>query len=344
MSKKIAVILILCVTILAHWPAQAWFVPDEVYSSTADLPEAVRAAIPEHLVLLDGTRVEDTICLLFEAEHDIRFGYVFERTDGGYRLACTSAPLPMIGDSKPWISCGGYELSVYYDNAYFLFHRSDDRKTWNLACIQYEDVVSITNDWVSGATGENESFKQFYLHGSYLFERDLSKADIAALPRTLAGAFALVDTNGYAMVKSDKPTDRLHLRTAPSTGAASIGRYYSGTPVQILEDRGEWAKVSVCGVQGYMMTAFLAFGQDMLHVEQWFPSRMGKNLIPEEAEQGVNVYARPDTKSAIVGVLRESNAWPQHILATVGDNWYHILSDDGLSGFVETRYFWDGNG
>ncbi|MCL1964793.1 MAG: SH3 domain-containing protein [Firmicutes bacterium] len=151
----------------------------------------------------------------------------------------------------------------------------------------------------------------------------------------------MIDTDGWAFVKSDKPTDRLHLRTAPSTDAVSIGRYYSGTPVQVLEDQGEWAKVSIAGIQGYMMKKFLAFGQDMLNVERWFP---GKHLTEKAAEKGINVYASPDTASAIIGILRGGDGLAEYILATVGDGWYHVLRGDGLSGYVEAGHFWDGNG
>jgi len=84
----------------------------------------------------------------------------------------------------------------------------------------------------------------------------------------------------------------------------------------------------------------------MLSVEVRFLSRIGKDLIEEDAKRGVNIYAKPDTASAIVGVLWENNPDVNqlHIIATVGDNWYHILCNDGTSGYVEAHHFWDGNG
>ena len=329
--------------ILACWPAQAIWPPDEVYDTTTDLPEAVRMAVPAQLTYLSGERVEDMIYLLFEDEHDTRFVYVFMKDDGDYRLVCASAPLPMIGDSKFGVSAEGpTALSIGNYQRDFIFRRNDNNQVWELCCMMGGGVILITSDFVYGNVDiedGNRLSREQYLHGSFLFERDLTKVDVSGLPRSLAEAFALVDTDGYAMVKSDKPTDRLHLRTGPSTDAASIGRYYSGTPVQILENQGEWAKVSVCGTQGYMMTIFLAFERDMLNVERWF---LDKVLIGIEDDgfAGVNVYAMPDNSSAIVGVITGT----PHIIATVGENWYHILCNDGLTGYVEARHFWDGNG
>ena len=342
--RKLICMIILYALILACWPAQAIWPPEEVYSTAADLPEVVRAAIPTQLTYLSGERVEDMIYILFEDEYDTRFVFVFMKDDKEYRLACTSAPLPMIGDSKFSVGAEGPStLNIQNNQRGFIFRRNGHNQIWELCCMIGGGVSLITSDFVYGNV-DSESREQ-YLHGSFLFERDLSKVDVSGLPQSLVEVFALVDTDGYAMVKSDKPTDRLHLRTAPSTDAASMGRYYSGTPVQILKDQGEWAKVSVAGIQGYMMKKFLAFGQDMLSVERWLKTA-NKEIIEEDLKKGINVYAHPDTHSAIVGMLEPHNAgfgYP-FIIATVGEDWYHILCDDGLSGYVEARYYWDGNG
>lgn len=309
------------------------------YDTSSHLPESVRIALPEGHSLLYGMLEGNTFYLLADAGNDTRYVYIFREAGDAYQVECVSAPLPVIDHSEPSISCSGDMLYIHYDGALFSFRRSD-APPWELCCIQAMDVISVTHDWVYGNADGVGGDR--YLHGAFRFERDLSKVDLAGLPRTLSEAYALVDTDGYAMVKSDKPTDRLHLRSAPSTDAASLGRYYSGTPVRILEDEGDWAKVSVADATGYMMKKYLAFGQDMLEVPRWFLSNMSKRLTEEDARQGVSVYARPDTGSETTRVL--SGDQTIHILATVGNDWYHILLDDGFFGYVQTRHFWDGNG
>jgi uncharacterized protein YgiM (DUF1202 family) len=59
------------------------------------------------------------------------------------------------------------------------------------------------------------------------------------------------------------PGSRLNMRTAPGTDAPSLGRFSSGTPVEIVADAGGgWSEVSIGGgrhcVCGYMKTEFLA--------------------------------------------------------------------------------------
>lgn len=59
------------------------------------------------------------------------------------------------------------------------------------------------------------------------------------------------------------PGSRLNMRSAPAKDAASMGKFYSGTQVEILSDAGGgWSQVvigsGVSSVGGYMMTQYLS--------------------------------------------------------------------------------------
>ena len=59
------------------------------------------------------------------------------------------------------------------------------------------------------------------------------------------------------------PSSRLNMRSAPGTDAVSLGRFSSGTQVEVLSDAGGgWAEVAIGGgmnsVRGYMKTEFLS--------------------------------------------------------------------------------------
>lgn len=59
-------------------------------------------------------------------------------------------------------------------------------------------------------------------------------------------------------------TSRLNLRDRPTTDGASLGKFYSGTAVEVLADAGGgWAQVMIGGgmhsLSGYMMASYLAY-------------------------------------------------------------------------------------
>ena len=69
-------------------------------------------------------------------------------------------------------------------------------------------------------------------------------------------ACALEYGNEIALVDA-LTSDRVHLRAAPSTGAASLGLYYSGTETVLLGLDAEWAHIRIGTEEGYMMRRYL---------------------------------------------------------------------------------------
>jgi len=69
--------------------------------------------------------------------------------------------------------------------------------------------------------------------------------------------------NAYAVVHNPDAADRLNLRAAPNREAESLGRYYNGVEVQILEELNNgWVRVRIGNrgvIEGYMMKAYLQY-------------------------------------------------------------------------------------
>lgn len=61
----------------------------------------------------------------------------------------------------------------------------------------------------------------------------------------------------YAVVKNPVASQKLNLRAEPSTSSRSLGQFYNGTSVKILEYGRDWCRVEVNGMRGYMMTMYL---------------------------------------------------------------------------------------
>ena len=69
--------------------------------------------------------------------------------------------------------------------------------------------------------------------------------------------------NAYAVVHNPDAADRLNLRAAPNKEAESLGKYYNGVGVQILEELNNgWVRVRIGNrgvAEGYMMKAYLQY-------------------------------------------------------------------------------------
>lgn len=74
-------------------------------------------------------------------------------------------------------------------------------------------------------------------------------------------ACALEYGNEIALVDG-LTADRVHLRAAPSTGAASLGLYYSGTETVLLGLDADWAHIRIGTEEGYMMRRYLRIDAD----------------------------------------------------------------------------------
>lgn len=164
---------------------------------------------------------------------------------------------------------------------------------------------------------------------------DITVIDWASLPMTEAEALAHLDRSGWAVVNNPKREDRLHLRAAPDADAVSYGKYYNRTPVRIREYSEDWCAVTVCGLDGWMMTKYLAFGTDMDAVV-----KPGPWLDRKEHLQEVRLYESPRASSRYV----MSPLHDFYVMGVAGD-YYHVwMPDTEEYGYVRMDDLWEGNG
>ena len=143
--------------------------------------------------------------------------------------------------------------------------------------------------------------------------------------------------NDGAVVNNPIPTDRLHLRKEPSQSSASLGKYYNGAPVTILEYREDgWLKVTVGyptgpdyqAYEGYMMKQYLTSSFDGA-------ADRVKSAMPEYVSSSTwKMYSSP-SKNASYDTYGAGEAIR---LMGFTDSWWHILimrnGDRFRSGFV----------
>lgn len=139
---------------------------------------------------------------------------------------------------------------------------------------------------------------------------------------------ALAETNAVvqsrAWVYNPDSADRLNLRQHPSTDAASLGKYYNGVPVDVLElAQNGWVKVRICEVAtGYMQAKYLS----AYKVATAFP------LVYTTHPQKLRLEPRSSGKA-----VEPIQAGTGMTVLGVCGPWYHVL-DENLDGYIQAAY------
>ena len=236
---------------------------------------------------------------------------------------------------------GDGQLFLGTDGDLFCFSRTQDQG-WYLSCVQGQDTFRITPLGIRdleapAAIMTNDAMA----YGTHPWSLDITQLDLMSLPKTYAEAMAQLNTSCYALVNNPNPADRLHLRTKPEKGAASLGKFYNRTPVLVLSVEGEWAHVYVGGVrglEGYMMTKYLAMGGDNPQVKCAF-----ETLSMVEGVESVLLLDAPDRRDGRV-ICKLSANQDYLIVGVAGEDWLVIMTWDGTVGYAVRELFWEGNG
>ena len=153
-----------------------------------------------------------------------------------------------------------------------------------------------------------------------------------------------VSVGTRAVVNNPNPADRLNLRTAASSGAASLGKYYNGVAVYVLQVvNSDWVKVRIgesgAGVaEGYMMRRYLAFASQADRVRSAIPVRRCASSA-WNMRAGPNYYSRE---------IEQTFGWNAdvEVLGVRDDGWWHVRSNGNtvgsgygrlVSGYINTR-------
>lgn len=135
-------------------------------------------------------------------------------------------------------------------------------------------------------------------------------------------------TADTAVINNPNSIDRLNLRAKPSQDAATLGKYYSGTVVEVLSvEQSGWTKVRIQDLEGYMMTNYLAFGDDQWKIGHATPTVQVSN--PNGT--GLNLRQGQSTSAASLGLY--PNGSPVTVYG-VSETWCHVQTQDGNMGFM----------
>lgn len=197
--------------------------------------------------------------------------------------------------------------------------------------------------------GESEDLNcSFGLNTCTLMDTDTMKVgtlpfdpfadELTALPSTLEELNARLDRTDLAVVCNPDPNDRLHLRTKPSREADSLGKFWNGTPVQVLGERDGWCQVEIGTdgrLTGWMLKKYLVTGLKMDQVTPCFSQQI---LREDEAETKTPIY----TDLTLTEQYCTHSSW--HLMGVADDRLYVVVTDEGETGYAPMEWFFDGNG
>lgn len=321
MKRMLCILLvILCITACACAQAEEFIYAENVRQAEAAYPEEV---------LVSSVQAHDYLALVMEQADGRQFIACGVR-DGGMYAMHRSAPLPegiqaeleyamenntitLIMKNEKGLRLSGHSLMPYGN-------------TWGLTM----GAGSVGNFWVNIEKSPNGA----WCFGSHPWS-DISRIDWTNLPSLKSEVVDCMDMQGWATPCSARYQDRVHLRAAPRKDAVSLGKYYNGTPVKVLDRGEEWTHVSIFGVEGYMMTAYLAFDQEMMNAD----NGLYRSYLAGDSAQ---LYAWPTQDAQHDTIIPPNGVM---ILAVVGDDWYHVWSTEtGESGYVRAEEISMGNG
>lgn len=163
---------------------------------------------------------------------------------------------------------------------------------------------------------------------------DITRMDWSLLPGSFEEAASLIDPANWATPNNPNPADRLHLRKKADQSSDSLGKYYNGTPVRVLERGREWTKVQIGRQTGYMMTKYLAFGKDINRLPTALTGKIQSRPMINVTWDGALPETVPGFRSA---------EWV--IIGVIDPDWYLIWQPDlDRFGRVRQSELWDGNG
>ena len=126
---------------------------------------------------------------------------------------------------------------------------------------------------------------------------------------------------------------RLNLRAAPDKTAQVLGKYYEDVPLEVLGEEDGWAKVSIFGRSGYVMSRYL------IRREQIEPDRIGMPAVlvrPQDFDcvGGVPVFEEDSLRT--VGFRLQPGDYVR-VLGVVSETVLHVLRLNA-DGSMQTGY------
>lgn len=291
--------------------------------------------IPVSGSILQSSIQPHALLLLMEDEAGVRRLTEITRNENGVYALRQTPPLPK-GVWMDSFHAGMEGLLLEWDQQHHQvnFQRTFDGE-WKLiwlTCYGEKETLNCSFGLNTGTLMDTDTLRIGVL------PFDLFADDLTTLPCTSEELTAQLDRTGLAVVCNPDPNDRLHLRTKPSREADSLGKFWNGTPVRVLNERDGWCQVEIGTdgrLTGWMLKKYLVTGAKM---DQVTPRFSQQTLRDDKAETETPIYTDLSLKERYC----THSGW--HLMGVVNDRLYVIVTDEGETGYAPMEWFFDGNG
>lgn len=124
-------------------------------------------------------------------------------------------------------------------------------------------------------------------------------------------------------------TGKVHLRQSPSTGAASLGLYYSGTEVTCLSSpANEWVMVRIGTEEGYMMSLYLYQGGSVT-------PRKPTQYVNLASSSLLNLRSSPSQQASVIRQVKGGTA--VIVQGETNTKWSYVQIGNSM-GYVMTKF------
>lgn len=186
-----------------------------------------------------------------------------------------------------------------------------------------------TSSSILGTLSPDQPFVVHEVQGDWFkiaFQRTYGWILGSSLTQTPGGAIG-----AQYYVVNPMPTQRLNLRVTPSTAAESLGKYYSGTPVQATgAPQNGWMPVKIGTTAGWMRADYLT--QSSMAVGS---AAMPTVTVANGSGSGLNLRTQPNTRASILGLY--PNGTSVVVLGVRSDGWYHVMVQNKIGYMMASK-------
>ena len=146
---------------------------------------------------------------------------------------------------------------------------------------------------------------------------------------TLLSLPVLAESESYTAYVDGKTSDRVHLRKAASAQSASLGLFFTGTPVVCYSSLDEmWAEVQIGTQKGYMMSKYLTTADSGVF-------EMVGTVKNIKTTTALKVRKKPTTDASAVCTVRLNDQ--VRVLGETKDQWCYIRVG-AERGYIKSQY------